>query len=70
MKFTFKTEKPTGAYRSFFSENHYIKLNKKQVGAIADRTWKIRLMVFKDDINEDGNANCQWKWISLKKESS
>jgi hypothetical protein len=26
-------------------------------------------MVHKDDINEDGNPNCPWKWISLKKES-
>jgi hypothetical protein len=23
-------------------------------------------MVVKDDINEDGNPNCTWKWITLK----
>ena len=69
MKFTFKTEKPTGRYRSFFSENHDIKLKKKKCGSIVDRTWDIRLIVLKDDIMEDGNANCEWKWITLKKKS-
>lgn len=70
MKFTFKTEKPTGRYRSFFSESHDIKLKKMKVGSIVDITWQIRLMVLKDDINEDGNPNCEWKWITLKKESA
>ncbi len=70
MKFTFKTENPTGRYRSFFSKSHDIKIKKKKCGSIVDRTWKIRLMVLKDDIMEDGNANCEWKWITLKKESA
>jgi len=70
MKFTFKTEKPTGRYRCFFSESHDIKIKKKKVGSIVDRTWSIRLMVLKDDIMEDGNANCEWKWITLKKQSA
>ena len=69
MKFTFKTEKPTGRYSSFFPRTHYIKLNKKEVGLIVDITWDIRLMVYKSDILEDGNPNCDWKWIKLKKES-
>lgn len=69
MKFTFKTEKPTGSYKSFFSDYHYIKLKKKEVGTITDKTYKIRLKVWKADINEDGNPNCKWKWITLKKES-
>jgi hypothetical protein len=70
MKFTFKTEKPTGRYRSFYRKNHDIKIKKKKVGSIVDREWKIRLMVLKSDINEDGNPNCEWKWITLKKESA
>lgn len=68
-KFTFKTEQPTGSYRSFFPDVHYIKLNKKRVGSISDREWKIRLMVEKKDVLEDGNPNCDWQWISLKKQS-
>lgn len=28
MKFTFKTEKPTGRYRSFYPDHHYVKLKK------------------------------------------
>jgi glutamine synthetase adenylyltransferase len=70
MKFTFKTEKPTGRYRAFDSDDHHIKLNKKRVGSIVDGEWTIRLMVLKSDINEDGNPNCKWKWITLKKKSA
>jgi hypothetical protein len=70
MKFTFKTEKSTGRYSAFYPDNHYIKLNKKQVGKISDKKpYLIRLSVVKKDINEDGNPNCKWKWITLKKES-
>lgn len=68
--FTFKTNKATGRYASFFPDNHYIKLKKRKVGQIDDETpYRIRLMVKKVDINEDGNPNCDWKWITLKKES-
>ena len=70
MKFTFKTEKPTGAYRSFFPEYHSIKLKKAHVGSIVDKDWRIMLMVIKDDIGEDGNPNCEWRWITLNKEST
>ena len=69
-KFTFKTEKATGRYRSFYNDSHTIRMKKMTVGSITDRTWQIRLMVVKDDINEDGNPNCEWKWIALKKESA
>lgn len=70
-KFTFKTEKPTGRYRSFSFEHHRIKFGKLEVGAITDREWKIRLMVMKEDIKEDPNDTfCNFKWITLKKESS
>ncbi len=68
-KFTFKTEKPTGSYRSFFPNLHYIKWNKKEVGDIDDKNpHTIRLKVYKSDINEDGNPNCLWKWIKFKKQ--
>lgn len=67
--FTFKTEKATGRYRAFFPDSHIIKINKKKVGNITDsRPHKIRFMVIKSDINEDGNPNCSFKWITLKKE--
>ena len=70
-KFTFKTKKATGRYRSFFHDYHIIKLKQKEVGSINDKyPHKIRLMVVKKDINEDGNANCKGKWITLKKESA
>jgi hypothetical protein len=70
-KFTFKTERSTGNFRSFFPDAHYIKYNRKMCGAIDDRKpYKIRLQVIKSDINEDGNKNCDWKWIMLKKEFS
>ena len=31
-------------------------------------SWKVRFSVVKKDIGEDGNLNCDWKWIKLKKE--
>lgn len=70
MKFTFKTEEPTGNFKSFYRPMHLIKLNKKEVGTIApDKPHKIRLTVMKADINEDGNPNCEWKWITLAHKS-
>jgi len=70
MGFTFKTEKPTGRYRSFDNDTHNIKLQKVEVGVIcSDKPFKIRLQVVKKDIMEDGNKNCPWKWITFKKES-
>ena len=66
MKFTFKTKKPKGRWRSFDPDEHYIKLKKQIVGSIDDaRPHKIRLKVVKKDINEDKNPNCTWKWITL-----
>ena len=70
MKFTFKTDKPTGSYASFFSSHHHIKLNKQNCGSIEDKKpYKIRFQVIKEDIMEDGNPICPWKWIVLKKDS-
>jgi len=69
MKFTFKKTNPTGSYASFFDPHYDIKLKKHIVGMIdPKKPHKIRLMVIKDDINEDGNPNCSWKWIKLKKD--
>lgn len=71
MKFTFKTTKPTGKYKSFGTSIHDIKLNKKIVGTIRDsEPYYVSFMVVKKDINEDKNINCSWKWIRLKKEFS
>ena len=71
MKFTFKTDKPTGKWKSFDHSYHNIKLNGVNVGSIDDtEPFTIRFMVDKADINEDGNPNCPWKWISLKHKSS
>ncbi len=70
MKFTFKTDKSTGPYSSFYDDHHHIKLKKIKVGSIGHKSpHKIRLQVIKKDINEDGNPNCKWKNIQLKKES-
>jgi hypothetical protein len=67
-KFTFKTVKPTGKWKSFDNPQHLIKLDGSEVGTISYKDFKIRLMVIKKDITEDGNKNCIWKWIMLKKE--
>jgi hypothetical protein len=77
MKFTFKTDHPTGQYRGFFPNTNHIKYNKINVGLIVGSSnynnigpYKIRLQVIKNDIMEDGNPNCNWKWITLKHESA
>lgn len=69
-KFTFKTTKPTGRYRSFENSWHDIKLDKKVVGCIVDKTWKIRLTVWKDSEFNNDSPNVDWVWITLKKESA
>lgn len=78
MKFTFKKVIHEGRWRSFQPESHKIKFNKEIVGDISqirnigicnqrsdDGKFKIRLMVNKKDIMEDGNPNCVWKNIFL-----
>lgn len=71
MKFTFKTDRPTGLYRTFQNAFHYIKLKRIVVGSIGhEAPFTIRLKVIKSDIKEDGNLNCTWKWVKLKKESA
>ncbi len=63
-KFTFKTEKSTGRYRSFYPDNHIIKLNKQQVGTISqkDGAWGISLEIEQDKTDADP---CDFKWIRL-----
>lgn len=70
MKFTFKTIKPTGKYKAFFPTSHTIKLGKSVVGEINEEDFKIRLMVIKDNINEDKNPRCVWKMVTLVKKNS
>lgn len=71
MKFTFKTEKPTGRYRSFDVDTHHIKLKKKKVGYINDKfrsedgKFSISLAVSKAITPE---SSAPFKWIKLKKE--
>jgi hypothetical protein len=68
MNFTFKTEHPTGRYRSFYPDIHYIKHNKKVVGKISDKApYVIRLIVEKTE-EERKNSNCSWKWIKIKRQ--
>lgn len=50
-KFTFKTERPTGRYRSFFPTSITIKLAGKDVGTIYE-TGKIGFHIKKKDLNE------------------
>jgi hypothetical protein len=70
MKFTFKTEKPTGKHQSLYPDIHYIKLQGHEVGVISHAyPFEIRLKVVKKDINEDGNPHCVWRWLTLAKES-
>ena len=63
MKFTFKTDKPTGRYRSFFKSTHHIKLKKKRCGIITDEEpYRIKLQL----MGNDENPNCNWRWATLK----
>ena len=70
MKFTFKTHKPTGRYRSFFKPDHSIKLNKCECGTIGhEPPHRIRLQIVKDHEHKDNNPNCPWMWITLSHQS-
>lgn len=73
MKFTFKTEKESGRYASFYPDTHLIKFKRKIVGQIeqykTDSIWHIRLMINKNEKYKDNNPNCSWMWITLHKTS-
>lgn len=68
-KFTFKTEKPTGRYRGFYNPDYHIKINGKKCGNIYfdSKGYYVSLLVYKKDINEDDNPNCEFKCIYFKK---
>lgn len=70
-KFTFKINKSTGQYRSFYPDNVDIKLNKKLVGHIGTKNlsgpWQVSLAIKKEKTNGDP---ADFKWIYLKKEYS
>jgi len=71
MKFTFKTEKPTGRYRSFEATMYLIKFKKKRCGFMFEQysdPIKINLSVEKTLNIDDGNPNCKWMNVSFKKE--
>jgi hypothetical protein len=75
-KFTFKTEKETGKFSSFFQPIHLIKLNRSIVGEISHPEGfhpihKISFMVMKDKndlLKPNNNKNCNWKRIIFKAE--
>ncbi|MCU0338016.1 MAG: hypothetical protein MUF12_09210 [Sediminibacterium sp.] len=68
-KFTFKTEKPTGRYSSFFPTRITIKLSGKKVGTIYE-SGKIGFCIKKKDLNEDKNLNCPWRWFYCKSDTT
>lgn len=73
--FTFKTTNPSGRFGWLDKPHHDIKVNKKVVGSIVEptrdsinRAFKVKFMIVKKDIMEDRNPNCDWKWMTLKKD--
>lgn len=75
-KFTFKTIKPTGPYKSFESPEHIIKLDKRKVGNIyppynrigrKHDDYEIVLMVLKENPAQSENPNCIWRHYQFKK---
>ena len=69
MKFTFKTEHPTGRYKSFYNDTIHIKYNKIECGVIGEsKPHHIMLKIIKKDIMEDGNPNRIWRWMTFKKD--
>jgi hypothetical protein len=47
-----------GIYVGIFGKNH------------SNEKFDIRFQIIKKDIMEDGNPNCEWKWITLKYKTS
>ena len=64
-KFTFKIERSTGRYSSFFSDCMHIKLNQKEVGSVSNKDFKIRFKIKKEPTKEEPAS---FKWIALKGE--
>lgn len=78
MNFTFKKQPKTAgragsAGIGYTKESVDIKIGGKVCGIISapnlatkDNNYTIRLMTIKDQLEEDGNHNCEWKWITFK----
>lgn len=65
-KFTFKTSRPTGSYAWLHKPSHQIKFKGQWIGSIEPvLPYSISLMVMKANLMEDGNPNCNWRWITL-----
>ena len=66
IKFTFRTEKATGQWRSFQPDHHYIKLKGYDVGSISDeKPHKIRFTVKR---TPTPGKPAPFKWVSFKNE--
>lgn len=74
--FTFKTEKSTGFYRSFYPDTHYIKLKRAKVGVIEDKrpteyaSWCIKMILTKTAtrIANGSGLHLKKKVIQFKKQ--
>lgn len=67
MAFTFKTNRATGQYASFYGDTHDIKIKRKVCGEIVDRDWRVRLMVKKEPTEQDP---APFFWITFKYKGS
>lgn len=51
-------------------ESYEIKHKRQFVGQMFHQfmgtDFKIMFRIVKNDINEDGNPNCKWRWMTLK----
>lgn len=52
-------------------QNIDIKLDKKRIGTIyapnwQQGKWEVSFAIKKKDIMEDGNPNCEWRWVNFK----
>lgn len=57
----------------YSQQNVEMKLNKRRFGTIyapnwqtPDGKWSISIMVKKENLYEDDNPNCSWKWVTAK----
>lgn len=72
LKFTFKENKPTGKYRSFFKSEYLIKLNKK-IGKLVRTIEDLRTCSYVIKRNSIGRVivlgkyPCNWVQVKFKK---
>ena len=56
-------------YKEFIGDTHHIKFHTKRCGVfhkLDNGLWEVQLMVMKENLHEDGNPNCNWRWVNLK----